>query len=84
MIDAKLLQALRSLVGRDIEFKGHACRVIEILPSEKVMVIRCEDGQRVIQGNQFGEANRRVQQCHSVPLFDDGETLNPVIRRWLG
>jgi hypothetical protein len=75
---------LRALVGRQIEFRGRSCRVIEILAAEQVMVVRCEEGDRIIQGNQFGEANRRVRECHTVPLFDENEDLNPVIRRLLG
>ena len=83
MIDTTLLQQLRLLVGKRVEYSGHACRVIEILDSEKSLVLRCEDRQPVIQGNQFGEATRRVQQCHSLHLFDENGELNPVINTWL-
>ncbi len=83
MIEATLLQRLRLLVGKRVEYSGHACRVIEILDSEKTLVLRCEDTQPVIQGNQFGEATRRVQQCRSLHLFDEDGTLNPVINGWL-
>lgn len=83
MIDPSLLQQLRSLVGRRIEYAGGTCCIIEILDSEKSLVIQCEDTQRVIQGNQFGEATRRVQECHTLPLFDDTGQLHPVIAGWL-
>ena len=82
-MDAQLLQQLRLLVGRHIEYRGHACQVIEILDSEKALVVRCEDKSRVIQGNQFGEATRRVQECHTLPLFDEHNVLNPVVKGWL-
>jgi len=82
-MDAKLLQQLRLLVGKSVEYRGHACRIIEVLDSENALVVRCEGSQRVIQSNQFGEATRRVQQCHTLPLFDENDKLNPVIEEWL-
>ena len=82
-MDTKLLQQLRLLVGKTVEYRGHACHVIEVLDAENALVVRCEGGQRVIQSNQFGEATRRVQQCHTLPLFDENGTLNPVIGGWL-
>jgi len=83
VIDTNLLKQLRRLVGKRVAYSGHACRVIEILDSEKSLVLRCEDRQPVIQGNQFGEATRRVQQCHTLHLFDETGELNPVITSWL-
>ncbi|HFD79444.1 MAG TPA: hypothetical protein ENK05_03470 [Gammaproteobacteria bacterium] len=83
MIDAQLLQRLRSLVGRHIHYQNHACSVIEVLDSEKALVLRCEGPDRVIQGNQFGEASRRVRECHTLPLFDEEGRLNPVVEGWL-
>ena len=83
MVESTLLQQLRLLVGKRVEYSGHACRVIEILDSEKALVLQCEDKPPVIQGNQFGEATRRVQQCHTLRLFDENGTLNPVINEWL-
>ena len=83
MIDTNLLQQLRRLVGKHVAYSGHACRVIEILDSEKSLVLRCEDRQPVIQGNQFGEATRRVRQCHTLQLFDETGELNAVITSWL-
>jgi hypothetical protein len=82
-MESKLLRQLRSLVGKPVEYNGHACRIIEVLDAENALVVRCEGRQRVIQHNQFGEATRRVQQCHTLPLFDDNDDLNPVIGEWL-
>ncbi|MEN8761868.1 MAG: hypothetical protein ABF290_05490 [Thiogranum sp.] len=79
----KLLQQLRLLVGKSVQYRGHACRIIEVLDAENSLVVRCEGRQRVIQSNQFGEATRRVQQCHTLPLFDENDTLNSVIGAWL-
>jgi hypothetical protein len=82
-MDTQLLQQLRLLVGRHIEYQGHACQVIEVLDSENALVVRCEGKERIIQGNQFGEATRRVQECHTLPLFTEHQQLNPVIKSWL-
>ena len=84
MIESDLLQRLRALVGQRVDYSGHSCRIVEVLDSEHALVVRCEGRERVIQGNQFGEANRRVQEYYTLPLFDDNARLNPVIRRWLG
>lgn len=83
MIDTQLLQQLRALIGKPVEYAGHACCVIEVLDNEQLLVVRCENSQTVIQGNQFGEAARRVQQCHSLPLFDEHGELDAVIGGWL-
>lgn len=82
-MDTKLLQQLRVLVGKPVAYRGYACCIIEVLDSENALVVRCEGSQRVIQSNQFGEATRRVQQCHTLPLFDENDKLNPVIGEWL-
>jgi hypothetical protein len=82
-MDRKLQQQLRVLVGKPVEYQGRACRIIEILVAENALVVRCEGGQRVIQSNQFGEATRRVQQTHTLPLLDDNDELNPLIGAWL-
>lgn len=82
-MDTKMLQQLRVLVGKPVAYRGYACRIIEVLDSENALVVRCEGSQRVIQSNQFGEATRRVQQCHTLPLFDENDKLNPVIGEWL-
>jgi hypothetical protein len=82
-MDSQLLQQLRALVGRVLVYGGHSCRIVEILDGEDSLVLRCEDSERVIQGNQFGEATRRVKRHHTLALFDEHHNLNPVIRAWL-
>ena len=83
MLDSQLLQQLRGLVGNTVEYRGGRCRIIEILETERALVLQCEDQQLVIQGNQYGEASRRVPASHTLPLFDDAQQLHPFIRRWL-
>jgi hypothetical protein len=82
-MQTKLLQQLRSLIGKAVDYRGQSCRIIEVLDTENALVIRCESRQAMIQHNQFGEATRRVQQCLTLSLFDDNDRLNPVIAEWL-
>jgi hypothetical protein len=82
-METLLLQRLRALLGQTLEYAGHTCQIIEILDQENALVLRCEDSERVIQGNQFGDATRRVKRHHTVQLFDEHHALNPVIQSWL-
>jgi hypothetical protein len=82
-METRLLQQLRSLIGRSLVYGGHSCQIIEILEGENALVLRCEDSERIIQGNQFGEATRRVKHHHTLPLFDEHRALNPIIAAWL-
>ncbi len=78
---------LRQLIGRNLTYQGITCRVIEILAEGPQLVLQdCNEG-KVIQTNQYGEANRRVPRVFTVPLLNprrDG--LNPALpelARWL-
>jgi hypothetical protein len=82
-MDSQLLQQLRALVGRTLVYSGRRCRIIEILDRDDALVLGCEDDEHVIQGNQFGEATRRVRRHYTVALFDDQRNINPVVRAWL-
>ena len=84
MIDDELKRQLRALVGRRVEYRGQTCEIIEVLYSEQALVVQCisTSSPPAIQGNQFGEATRRVKACHTVQLFDDGK-LDPEIASWL-
>jgi len=74
---------LRQLLGRRVVYRGQRCQIIEILEAERSLVLRCDNDQRTIQGNQFGEANRRVQACFTLSLVDQDGNLDPLIRSWL-
>jgi hypothetical protein len=82
-MDKQLLQRIQSLCGRQLSYAGHRCTVVDVLERENVLVLRCEDKQRSIQPNQFGEATRRVRECHSLSLFDEHRALNPIVQGWL-
>jgi len=85
MINDALKRQLRTLIGCRVNYHGQACQVIEVLDSEQSLVVQCitASATPAIQGNQFGEATRRVQTCHTIPLFDDAHELNMEIISWL-
>ncbi len=85
MIDDTLKRRLRGLVGCQVEYCGQQCRVIEVLDSEHALVVQCMSHTvpAVIQGNQYGEATRRVQACHTIHLYDETNRLDPDIAHWL-
>ncbi|TCK18363.1 hypothetical protein DFR30_1641 [Thiogranum longum] len=85
MIEEALKHRLRSLVGHKVEYCGQQCRVIEVLDSEQALVVQCmsQTVSAVIQGNQYGEATRRVQACHTIRLYDETNQLDPDIDHWL-
>ena len=78
-----VMNDLKRLLGRYVHYRQQRCQVIEILEPERGLVLRCENGQRVIQGNQFGEASRRVEAVITVSVFDREGNLDPLVRSWL-
>jgi hypothetical protein len=85
MIDDTLKRQLRALIGNQVEYRGRLCQVIEVLDSEQALVVQClsTTSPPAIQGNQFGEATRRVQACHTIKLYDESHRLDPDISQWL-
>ena len=79
--DMTLFQAL---VGCRVRYRGYDCQVVDILESEQALVLRCENGQRAIQGDQFGTATRRVQGSLTLPCYDpESGELTAAVRDWL-
>ncbi|GEM_PF-1169014 len=75
---------LAALVGRRVDYLGMPCRIIDYLPSERILVLEQAGGGQVIQPNQFGDANRRVPEIVNLALFEPGsDRLDPVIAAWL-
>ncbi len=86
MIDDALKRRLRALVGQQVEYCGQLCQIIEVLDSEQALVVQCMPATLsppAIQGNQFGEATRRVQACHTIKLYDERRQLDADISHWL-
>jgi hypothetical protein len=63
------LELLRTCIGRELEFDGQHCRIIELLEDGPALVLACDTSKAVIQANQYGDATRRVDQTRTVPVF---------------
>jgi len=85
MIDDALKRQLRNLIGSQVQYLGQLCQVIEVLDSEQALVVQCISATSApsIQGNQFGEATRRVNVCHTIKLYGETNQLNAEISDWL-
>lgn len=72
------LHQLRQFIGREVEFQGQTCCVIEVLEEGPALVLSCTHGAKVIQPNQHGDAARRVPRTCSIPVFtQDRQHLHP-------
>jgi hypothetical protein len=81
MTDIDLSQ-LRALIGREVEFRGCSCTVIEVLEDGPALVLRANGGTAVIQSNLHGEPRRRVPETHTVSLAGPaGEALRVALQR---
>lgn len=80
-------EQLRQLIGHQVQLQGRTCQVIEVLEDGPCLVVECMEGPSTIQGNQFGDGSRRVQQHHTVPVYSsvDRDQLHPVFAEiWQG
>jgi len=82
-MDNEVIEDLKSLLGRTLTYHGESCVIIELLQSENTLVLQCDKRQTTIQANQFGDANRRAPNYHSLPLLVEHGALNPIIADWL-
>lgn len=77
---------LRHIIGKQLNYKGHQCEVIEVLEDGPQLVLRNLDllgpqdeaqdgngGRNPIQPNQFGEAHRRTPETFTVPALDKNQ-----------
>lgn len=72
---------LRHIIGKQLNYKGYACEIIEVLEDGPQLVLRILDSEpeeselggdikNPIQANQFGEAHRRTPETFTVPALD--------------
>lgn len=80
---------LRHIIGQQLNYKGHACEVIEVLEDGPQLVLRnldvanAEDqelSRNPIQPNQFGEAHRRTPETFTVPALDKNAQPIPFLQ----
>lgn len=76
---------LRHIIGKQLNYKGHQCEVIEVLEDGPQLVLRNLDvelesqesipseSRNPIQPNQFGEAHRRTPETFTIPAVDKNQ-----------
>jgi hypothetical protein len=69
MTDDGFLDRLRGLIGRDCEYLGGHCRLVEVLPDEGTVVLERRAGTPPIQTDQYGQASHRANEVVQIPIF---------------
>lgn len=62
---------LRQMIGREVEYQGIRCIVVELLEEPLSLVIQALEPRTAIQDNQFGTPQRRVSQLFTLPCLDE-------------
>ena len=63
------LEQLRGMIGLKVRHQGLHCQIIEVLEDGPSLVLQNCEAVSTIQPNQFGDANRRVPQTHTIPVL---------------
>jgi hypothetical protein len=69
-IDARLMDWMRSLLGRRCEHEGKVWRLIDILPGEGLLVLESDLEYPPIQMDQYGRASHRANSILQIPILD--------------
>lgn len=64
---------LRQLIGRQCWFYGRPCRIVEVLASERRLVLEARDALPPIQTDQYGQPTWRTYEHIEVPLDGAGD-----------
>ena len=77
------ISSLRAYIGRELEYGGNRCIVIDVLEDGPQLVLRAI-GQKSIQADQWGEARRRTPDSFAVSIYEqDAVTLNSALNALL-
>lgn len=82
---------LRHIIGRQLNYKGHNCEIIEVLEDGPQLVLRNLDFDEIntlqsesrnpIQPNQFGEAHRRTPETFTIAALDKQQRPIPFLQK---
>lgn len=67
--DLGLLTRLRKLIGRECDFLGKRCRLVEVLTDQGVLILEARERLPPIQTDQYGQAAYRGNDTMQVPIF---------------
>jgi hypothetical protein len=76
-IDPQVIRRLRALIGRPCVHEGQACRVLDLLTDEGILVVEFSGTPRDIQLDQFGQASHRGPAVGEIRILGlDGSGLS--------
>lgn len=79
-----MLKQLHQYIGQEITYNGKRCQLIEILETESALVFTCINNDTNIQGDQHGNAHRKVHATYTVPcLSETCKDLHPTVKQLL-
>ena len=64
------VENLRNLIGREVDYGGCCCQVIEILEDGPALILQHKESLTNIQPDQHGEAHRKVPSIITIPVLD--------------
>ncbi len=79
----KTLSILHNLIGAEFVRQNEICTLIEVIDEELSMVFQCK-GNKTIQCNQHGNANRKSLPTHTIHCLNEFKTdLHPILKQLL-
>lgn len=72
-----ILARLAPFVGREVQYQGLRCTVLDLLSDPPMLVLRPVGAETVIQADNFGKPMRHAPQLYELPIFGpDGCSLS--------
>ena len=77
MTHAALFQRLRALIGRECQYAGRHCHLVEILAEEGLLVLEVKETEPPIQTDLYGRPSFRAREILQIPILSqDGESYS--------
>jgi hypothetical protein len=70
------INRLAVLIGREVDYNGISCQIVEILEDGPALVLQYHN--YTIQADQHGEAHRKAPNTTIIPIYDaEGDDWHP-------
>lgn len=77
MVDARLVDRLRTAIGTVFAFDGDAVRLRDVLEDESLVVLELTES-RSVQPTAYGDAHRRVPAVREISL-SNGDAVEALL-----
>jgi len=64
------LRTLRTFIGKQVEYAGSPCEIIEVLEDIPAVVLQSLEPHHHIQINGMGQAHRRAPRTYTLAVHD--------------